>query len=272
MAQSDPSAPKLRRVQEALPRFASMRTIMALILREMATSYGRSPGGYLWAILEPAAGVAAMVVIFSLGFRSPPLGDNFAIYYASGLLPFLMFVNTSSKTQQAINYSRQLLAYPRVTFVDALLARFALTVLTQAAVGVIIFTFIKVTMDTRTILDLGALLNAYGMAAATGFGVGVMNCLLVSRHAIWSTVWSVITRPLMLLSGVIFLHDRIPDPYRTWLEWNPLVHAVGEARRAFYYSYRGTYIDPVFTYGLALICATVGLLFLHSYYRDLLER
>ena len=34
-------------------RFASFRAIGALILREMATSYGRSPGGYIWAILEP---------------------------------------------------------------------------------------------------------------------------------------------------------------------------------------------------------------------------
>ncbi|MEL6475009.1 MAG: sugar ABC transporter permease, partial [Pseudomonadota bacterium] len=32
-------------------RFASLRSIIALMLREMATSYGRSPGGYLWAVL-----------------------------------------------------------------------------------------------------------------------------------------------------------------------------------------------------------------------------
>lgn len=272
MAHPDSPEPKLKRVQDDLPRFASLRTILALMLREMATTYGRSPGGYLWAILEPAAGVAAMVAIFSLGFRSPPLGDNFAIYYASGLLPFLMFVNTSSKTQQAINYSKQLLGYPRVTFVDALIARFALTVLTQAVVSAIILVFIMTTMETRTIFDLEPFLNAYGMAAATGFGVGIMNCLLVSRHAIWSTIWSVVTRPLMLLSGVIFLHDKIPEPYRTWFEWNPLVHAIGEARRAFYYSYSADYVDPVYTYGVALVCATIGLMFLHSYYRDLMER
>jgi capsular polysaccharide transport system permease protein len=35
----------------------AMRTIVALIMREMATSYGRSPGGYIWAIAEPVAGI-----------------------------------------------------------------------------------------------------------------------------------------------------------------------------------------------------------------------
>jgi capsular polysaccharide transport system permease protein len=82
----------------------------------------------------------------------------------------------------------------------------------------------------------------------------------------------VITRPLLLGSGVIFLHDSVPDPYRTWLEWNPLVHVTGESRRAFYYSYVGEYVDPVYAYGVAAICAAVGLLMLQSYYRDLLER
>ena len=28
-------------------RFATLRTVLALMLREMATTYGRSPGGYL---------------------------------------------------------------------------------------------------------------------------------------------------------------------------------------------------------------------------------
>ena len=30
-------------------RFRSARAVVALMLREMATTYGRSPGGYVWA-------------------------------------------------------------------------------------------------------------------------------------------------------------------------------------------------------------------------------
>jgi len=262
----------LQPTRERLPRAASLRTIAALILREMAVTYGRTPGGYVWAVLEPALGVGLLVLIFSAGFRTPPLGTNFGIYYASGLLPFFMFMTTSAKVQQAINYSKQLLNYPRVTFMDALLARLVLNVLTQLAVSVMIFTFLLTMYETRTVLRPDRLLNAYAMAIALGFGVGALNCLLISRHAIWGTVWSVISRPLLFVSGVIFLHDNIPEPYRGWLEWNPLVHVTGEARRAFYYSYVGDYVDPVFAYGVACICAATGLLMLHSYYRDLLER
>lgn len=269
---SPPPPPKLKSVRAHLPRAASLRTITALILREMAATYGRSPGGYVWAVLEPAAGLALLVAVFSLGFRSPPLGSNFAIFYASGLLPFLAFTSTSAKVQQAINYSRQLLSYPRVTFLDALIARFVLNLLTQAVVNTIIFTIILSMADTRTILDLPRLLNAFGMAAAIGFGVGVVNCLLISRHPVWGTVWSVIMRPLLLVSGVIILHESVPEPYSDWLAWNPVLHAVGEARRAIYYSYTGDYVSPLYAYGFALTCTALGLLFLRSYHRDLMER
>ena len=83
--------------------FATPRIISALILREIGTSYGRSPGGYLWALAEPVLGIALLTVIFSIGFRTPPIGVNFPLFYATGLLPFLMFVDLSNKVAQAIN-------------------------------------------------------------------------------------------------------------------------------------------------------------------------
>ncbi len=273
MTSQDPSSmPELKSVHRHVPSFASLRTIAALMLREMTSTYGRSPGGYIWAVLEPALGLLVITLIFSIGFRSPKLGTNFAIFYASGLLPFFMFMNVSMKVQQSINFSKQLLSYPRVTFVDALLARLFLTIIIQSIVGVLIFTFIRTMYETRTILDLGHILNAYAMATAIGMGVGMLNCVLVSRQAIWASIWSVITRPLILISGVIILHDTIPQPYRDWLSWNPLVHVVGESRRGFYYSYSADYVDVAYAYGFALVTAMIGLRFLKTYYRDLLER
>ena len=263
---------RLRSVHRQVPRAATLRTVFALILREMSTTYGRSPGGYLWAVAEPAVGIALMVWLFSIGFRSPPLGSNFAMFYATGLLPFFFFLMIANKVQTAIQFSKQLLAYPRVTFMDALLARFGLAVLTNAMVSYLLFLMILGLYDTRTVLDLGAVLNGYAMAATFGFGVGVLNSLLTAQSPLWGNIWGVISRPLFIVSGVIILPESIPEPYRGWLEWNPLVHVTGEVRRGFYYSYTADYVSPVFVYGTALLLTAVSLLFLRSYHRDLLER
>ena len=263
---------QLRAVRKTLPRFASLRVIMALILREMTTSYGRTPGGYIWAVAEPALGVLFLVVLFSTGFRSPPLGDNFGIYYATGLFPFMMFMSTNVKVSQAVNFSRQLLSYPRVTLIDAVVARLVLNCLTMFLIYYLLYTFILMTMETRTVLVLPLVLSSFTMAVALGLGVGLLNAVLMAYYPIWQAAWSVLSRPLVLISGVIFLHDRIPQPYRGWLEWNPLVHVVGQNRKGFYYSYRAEYVDVIYVYLVALICGAVGLLFLHRYYRDTFER
>jgi len=255
-----------------LPRFATGRAILALVLREMSTTFGRSPGGYIWAILEPALAIGIMVMIFSTGFRSPPIGTNFAIYFTTGFMPFTMFISTSSKVSQAINFSNQLLSYPRVTFWDAIAARFILACLTQLMVSYLLISFILIVWDTRTILDLPVIAGSFAMAAALGLGIGLLNCVLTSRFVLWHTVWAVLTRPLVLISGVILSPSVIPQPYRGWLEWNPVLHVTGQSRKGFYHSYDGAYIDPVYTLTVAIICGAFGLLFLRRFFRDNLER
>ena len=86
-------------VQYQNSSFRFVRTILALILREMSTTYGRSAGGYIWAVLEPAAGIALLAFAFSLALRAPSLGTNFALFYATGYLPFMLYFYSAKKSQ-----------------------------------------------------------------------------------------------------------------------------------------------------------------------------
>jgi capsular polysaccharide transport system permease protein len=250
--------------------FPTLRTLSALILREMVTSYGRSPGGYLWAILEPAAGTALMTLIFSLGFRSPPLGSNFPIFYATGIVPFFMYNDLSNKVATAIQYSKALLVYPSVTFVDAILARFILNAITQILVGYIILSFIIIVLDAPTSMDFDRVVLGFAMAMTLGLGIGTLNCFLFSMMPLWQRAWSILTRPLFIVSGIFFIYDNIPDPYQGWLWYNPLVHVVGIVRSGFYARYDATYASPAYVFGIAAVALVAGLLFLRRYHRDIL--
>lgn len=268
-AATDPR-PDLRRVSARLP-FAGARTVLALILREMSSTYGRSAGGYIWVILEPVLGIAILSAIFSLGFRHPKLGSNFAIYYATGLLPYMFYTTVSGKTAQAILYSRQLLGYPRVTFTDVIAARVLLNVLTQLIVGCIVLTTIRMMFDTRTTLDMSRVVLCYCMVTALAVGVGTLNCFLSSMFPLWARVWPIITRPLFLISGTILLYEGIPEPYRGWLWYNPLMHVTGEMRAAFYFSYDAPYVTPSYVFAISGICFMAGMLLLRRYHRDIRE-
>lgn len=267
---SDPQPSALKPIK-AVRSFPTLRTMMALILREMVTSYGRSPGGYLWAILEPAAGTALITVIFSLGFKSPPLGTHFGIFYASGIVPFFMFNDLSGKVGAAILYSKSLLVYPAVTFLDAIVARFILNAMTQLMVAYIVLSVIIIGLDAPVSISIDRIALGFVMAMALGLGIGTLNCFLFAMYPVWQRVWNILTRPLFFVSGVLFLHDNVPQPYRDWLEWNPLTHVVGSVRAGFYARYEASYVDPIYVFMVSAISFATGLMFLHRYHRDILH-
>ena len=238
----------------------------------MATSYGRSPGGYVWAILEPAAGIALLTAIFSIGFRSPPLGVSFAMFYATGMLPFTLFTDITGKLGQSMNYSKQLLAYPRVTFLDTILARFGLNLMTQILVSYLVIGSILLAFDTRVIMDGPVIARAYGLAGLLSLGVGTFNCFMMLRFPIYQRFWSILMRPLFLLSCVFFLFDTIPEPYSNYLWYNPLVHLVGMMRHGFYPNYDAPYLSELYVAGFGLVALVLGLMLLRRDHKTALER
>ncbi|PWJ12917.1 ABC transporter permease [Jannaschia seohaensis] len=262
---------QLRSTGRQLP-FSGPRTVMALILREMSSSYGRSPGGYAWMILEPVLGIMVLASFFALvGIRTPPLGTSFAMFMATGLLPFGFYGDLSNKTASAINYSKSLLSYPRVTYMDAILARALLAVLTQLLVGALILTALRLLFETRTIVVIDRILLSYAMAAALGVGVGLFNCFLITQFPLWGRAWNIINRPLFFVSGIILITEQLPPPWNEYFLWNPLVHVTAEMRGGFYVGYEAAYVDPGYVFTIALVLGLTGLVFLKRYHRDLLE-
>lgn len=251
---------------------ATFRAIGALMLREITTTYGRSPGGYLWAILEPAAGITLLTLVFSIGFRTPPLGTSFALFYAAGILPLLMYTDISTKLAQTIQFSRALLAYPRVTYLDALIARLALNLLTQLMVHCIVLGFILMVLQPTTTLNLTKIGQAYLVTLALAAGIGTLNSFLTLAYPVWQTAWAVLNRPLFLVSCIFFIFETVPQPYRDILWYNPIVHIVGLMRDGYYPFYQPTYVSLAYPLAIAAITQMTGLFLLHRYHRDILDK
>ncbi len=248
------------------------RTVLALMLREMATTYGRRPGGYLWAVFEPVAALAVLVTIFGLVMRAPPMGVSFPLFYATGYLPFVLFSDVSGSMARALRFSRPLLSYPAVTFVDALLARLLVEVLTHLVVGFVILAGILLLFDTHTILNLPRVLEGVALATVLGLSVGVLNCYLMTSFPVWESTWQIATRPLFLVSGILFLYEDLPRFAQEIMWWNPVLHIVTITRTGFYATYTGAYASATFVLVVSGVLLVPGLLLLYRYNRDLLQR
>jgi capsular polysaccharide transport system permease protein len=249
-----------------------MRAILALILREMGSTYGDSPGGYIWAIIQPVG----MIVVLSLGFsllvKAPSLGTSFILFYATGFLTYDMYNQMMSKIGGALKYSKSMLAYPRVTWLDAILARFILNLITAVAVICIVISAILFFINTRSIISIQPILIGLTLCALLGTGIGMVNCMLTGLFPVWSSIWKILSRPMFIASGVIFIYEDMPPLVQDILWWNPILHGTGIVRTGFYPTYHASYVSLEYSFGVALTLVATGLLFLRAYHEKVLNR
>lgn len=253
-------------------RFLCLRTVAALILREMSTTYGRSPGGYIWAVLQPVAMIIILTLAFSFLLRAPSLGTSFVLFYATGFMILRQFQEVTSAVGASISFNQALLAYPRVTYVDTLMARSILAVLTQIMVSAIIFTGIFIIEDIRVILNFSPILLTYAMTIMLAVGIGIFNAYMSFSFPVYKIIWGVLTRPLMLFSGVIYIYEDLPVSVQNILWFNPLIHLTGLVRTGFYSTYNPGYISLVYVALLGVLPAFFGFLLLRKFSRDILYK
>lgn len=238
---------------------APARVLFALVMREMTTRFGRSAGGYLWALIEPAGFIALLSLAFSQIAHSPPVGRSFPLFYATGYIAFGFYNDIAALTGRAVQVNRPLLNYPAVTALDTVLARFLLQALTGLAVAAIIFTGILAVFAERVRLDPVPLITCFALAAGLGLGVGLVNSALFALSRTWERVYGLASRPLFLISAVFFAFGSLPAFVRDVLWWNPLIHLVGLMRAGFYPVYDASYVSVLYVASLALGLMTLGL-------------
>jgi capsular polysaccharide transport system permease protein len=219
------------------------RVLLALMLREARTRYGRQKFGYLWALIEPIIHIALFYAIFQYMLRIVPLGHSLPMFLATGLSTYLGFSNVMNRTQGGFASNEALLAYPVVSVMDVFLGRALLELATWAAATFIILGGLIVSgfdpLPRSVLMMISAILLMFGI----GFGLG-MVIGIVSQFV--PTIDSLISVPLRILyfaSGLFYLPDAMPPAVRSILEWNPVLHGITLFRMGYYSNYDSHMLD-----------------------------
>ena len=260
-----PQEPKSR-------RFRTVRVVMALILREIGSRDSRSSLGFLWSIIEPVATVAILSIAFALFTRTPRLGTNFPLYYVTGIVPFHIYSQISNRVSGSIRFSRQLLGFPSVTVMDTLLARFLLNYFINIIVFIILSYGVLHYYDLRVNVQMPPVIEALVMAGALAIGIGTFNSVLFIMFPAYDYVWTMVSRPMMIASGVLILIEDLPDWLYNILWWNPAAHIVAMMRHGFYPFYDTNWVSPFYVFMVAGIAFVLGLITLQKYVYDALDR
>ncbi|WP_234849447.1 ABC transporter permease, partial [Sinorhizobium medicae] len=170
------------------------RVVVAMIVREMSTRFGRKPGGYLWALLEPAGYIAMMTSIFGTLARTPALGTSFVLFFATGYLGYQMYQAKVVYLSSAVRANKGLLGYPNVAPIDTISARLILQTATTSLVSIVVFSAIFMTLPFVPEINWAHILEAESAAALLSLGVGMFNSVMFVRYALYEQIYAIVTR------------------------------------------------------------------------------
>jgi capsular polysaccharide transport system permease protein len=220
------------------------RVIGALIIRETRTRFGDSKLGYGWALIEPILHISLLSATFSvLMHGQPPIGSHFFIFYYTGLIPYLIFIHTSSGMSHSIVSNAALLQLPPVTTFDVIAARGLLEIATDIVVAVILLVGFGAIGLSAVPDDLWEPSMALLATAAFGCGCGFINAVVTVFCRSWDKTYSQVTRLLYFISGIFYVPGMMPDWVRDLLAWNPLLHAIDWFRSGFFAAYQPHWLD-----------------------------
>jgi capsular polysaccharide transport system permease protein len=237
-----------------------LHVIMALMLRELHTINGESKMGYIWTVVQTAFGLAVFWGIRTFMHARAPHGMTVLSFLVLGFLIWNIFSKTLTVNMHAVEGNRSLLTYPHVYPLDIMAARCVVLTATQMVSMIIILMLGALFGYPVTLMNLGLLLAALGMAMSVGLGAG----MILSALAVWfpflNHVVPMLLRIMFFASGVFFSVSLFSHRVGSWLMLNPIMQIIEMARTAMSRGYKSPYFDIHYLLMVNLCVLTTGLL------------
>lgn len=239
--------------------FGTLRVIKAMILREAITRYGSSRLGYALAFIEPTLLFTVFILLRTIIKNKIPFGESAVLFLISGFITVRIFVTVSRRIMMSISSNQSLMTFPSVTPLAAMFARAAIEVFTMSTVLTVFYIFVILGSEITGINDLiemtWAALALFGLSV----GVGFLNAVIITMIPSYRMVYSIISLPLLITSGVFYVPALLPIEIREVIEWNPVLHCVEWFRAAIYMDYMAT-LDRSYPITFGMVCGGTGII------------
>jgi len=238
-----------------------IRVINALTFRELRTRISHNYVGFMGLIIGPLLSILSFSVIFTF---LHPLHDNSIdpiIFFTTGIVIFTVFSETSVRGVHAYQANEALFFYRQVRPIDTVVSRALVELGLLCLMMVIILGPYFVIFPEQRIDDLPKLFAAVLLTSVFSFGCGIFFMIAGRLYPVVEVFIPMFMRPLWYISGALFSLSHIPQPYRQWLSYNPIIQGVELSRNAFnsHYTLEGTGVSMFYLFNSALLTVVFAL-------------
>jgi capsular polysaccharide transport system permease protein len=238
---------------------AQGRILHALMLRDIKTRFFGNEWGFLLAIGWPLSHIIIILLINTGLGRTAPYGDSPALWFATGIIPFMAFSYMARFIMMGVVLNRPLLSFPVVKVTDILFARALVEVLNAGLIVIIIsviFVALGIDIMPRDVVQASLALLAMMLL---GLSFGIINGIIAAAIPGWITGYALVMILSWAASGILFVPDALPEAARVPLSYLPFLQGVEWMRSAYYEDYGASILDRTYLVSFALVTLFLGL-------------
>jgi len=231
-------------------------------VRSVRQSHGNALFGLVMNIMQTVIFVMAFYVMFSiLGLRSSAVRGDFLLYIMSGIFLFLTHTKTLSAVVRSEGPASPMMKHAPMNTLIAISAS-AIGVLYIQVLSLIVVLFVyHVAFTPVFILNPVAAFGMLMVSWFSGLAIGVIFLALKPWLPGFVTIGSTIyARANMIASGKMFLANTLPANRRSLFDWNPLFHAIDQARGYTFLNYNPHYSSYSYPLILSVVLLMIGLM------------
>ena len=241
------------------PVMVQARVVKAIVLRDLQSRFGRTLWGSLIIVAWPLSHLVFLVLAYLIIRRYVPIGTDAAVFFGTGVLPYILCLYPVRWIMFSIVQNRSLLGLPAIKASDVIVARSIVEIVSAFWVTTIflllLFLFgvdgIPRNINDAILAILSTLYLGFAMGWVGAVMYGITRAWLAFQYAGLIVMW--------LTSGAFFIPTNLPQKFRDVLWFNPLIHSVEWLRSAYYEGYGYGMLSKSYLLGYATVLLFIGL-------------
>ncbi|MEM6886653.1 MAG: ABC transporter permease [Pseudomonadota bacterium] len=245
---------------------ASASTMWLLIYHSIVRSVRRNHANAFLAIgmniLQTIIFVMAFYVMFIvLGLRGAALRGDFLLYIMSGIFLFMSHIKALGAVVGSEGPASPMMQHAPMNTIIAIVSAALGSLYVQVLSMVVIIYVYHVAFTPVTIEEPAAAFGMFLLAWFTGAALGLVLLALKPWFPQFVTIFtSIYQRANMIASGKMFVANTLPSFMLAMFDWNPLFHAIDQARGFIFINYVPRYTEWTYAMWVGIVLVMIGLM------------
>ena len=259
--------PRMFHVSAPQSKTSSFFTICELIfyatVRDIRKSHRNAVVGLLLNMLQAAIFVLAFFLLFQvLGMRKNAIRGDFLLYIMSGIFLYLTHIKAMSSIVMAEGPASPMMLHAPMNTVISICGAALSALYTQVLSIFVILLIYHIAFTPITIDHPAGAMSMLLLAWISGVAVGIIFLSIKPWAPEFVGIASgIYGRANMIASGKMFVANTLPAYMVSVFDWNPLFHAIDQARGFVFLHYNPHFSSVSYPVKLTIVLLIIGLMF-----------